>query len=78
MWLARELLLDPDLQEDLLMKKNGEFEHDDHEFKELNTGQWWHDTEEAELPEVTNNYVIYNRTVRVKTMLNFRELCCYP
>ena len=60
LWLARELLLDPDLQEDLLMEKNGDIEDDDHEFKELNTGQWWHDTENHELPEVTNILRVFN------------------
>ena len=52
MWLATELLMDPNFQEGLMLSREGDLEDTDHTYAELNTGRWWHDTEMEEVPEV--------------------------
>ena len=46
-------MADPDLQEGFMACENTVFEDGERVFSELNTGDWWHDTE-REKPEVYN------------------------
>ena len=46
-------MADPDLQEGFMTSDNTVFENGERVYSELNTGDWWRDTE-LEKPEVYN------------------------
>ena len=70
LWIAVKLLNDKSLQEGMLMFKHTKMEGGMRVFDELNTAQWWHDTENELVPEVRQ---LFNRYYTVIEQL----LYCY-
>jgi hypothetical protein len=58
LWLATELLQDPDLDGDIRMKFKELTKNGDRVYKELNNGEWWEKTESEEVPPVCHFIVI--------------------